>query len=126
MIGLCKVTLLGNLGKDPELRYTEAGKAVTIFTMAVNRLDKDPDGHLVEMTEWFKVICFNKLAEHCNRILNKGSQVYVTGRLKTHTWTDERGVPRIVMEVLANDALCLSPRRNLDEHRSIQQSEMAL
>lgn len=126
MIGLCKVTLLGNLGKDPELRYSESGKAVTMFTIAVNRLEKDPDGQLVEMTEWFKVICFNKLAEHCDRILNKGSHAYVSGRLKTHTWTDEQGMVRIAMEVLANDVQSLSPSKNLNRHREAQQSEMVL
>ena len=126
MIGLCKVMLIGNLGKDPELRYSEAGKAVTQFTIAVNRQEKEPDGQLVEKTEWFRVICFNTLAERCNRILRKGNLAYVSGKLKTRPWTSDGGAERTVMEVLANDVVALSPRANLDESGSAEQSQMAL
>lgn len=111
MAGLCKVMLIGNLGKDPERRYTPAGKPVTTFTVAVNRYSNAQNGERTEETEWFQVVTFNRLAERCDEILSKGQRVYVEGRLQTRTWQGPDGLPRKAMEVLAGDVIALSPRR---------------
>ncbi len=78
--GLCKIMLIGNLGKDPEMKYTQQGTPVTNFSMAVTRSFKTADGQTKEETEWFRVNAWRKLAETCNEYLRKGSKVYIEGR----------------------------------------------
>ena len=90
MAGLNKVMIIGNLGKDPEMRYTPSGSPVTNFSVAVTRRWKTPDGEQKEETEWFDVECWNKLAEIANTYLSKGRQVYVEGRLRTDSWEDQQ------------------------------------
>ena len=107
---LNKVMLIGNLGKDPEMRYTASGQAVTTFSVAVNRTRRTPEGENHEETEWFRVVAWQKLAEICNEYLHKGSKVYIEGRLQTRKWQDPQGQDRFTTEVIANDMQMLDSR----------------
>lgn len=108
--GLNKVMLIGNLGADPEMRYTASGKAVTNFRMAVNRTWRDASGQQQEDTQWFRIVTWDKLAEICNRYLSRGRHVYVEGRLQTRSWEGQDGVRRYTTEVVAQEVLILDPR----------------
>lgn len=108
--GLNKVQIIGNLGRDPEMRYTPSGSAVTNFTVAVNRMRRGTDNNLVEETEWFRVVAWEKLAETCDRYLRKGSQVYIEGRLQSRKYTDKDGIERTTVEIVANEMLMLGSR----------------
>ena len=108
--GLNKVMIIGNLGKDPEMKYTGEGKPVTTFSVAVSRNWKSPDGQVSEETEWFRVVAWERLAETCNEYLHKGSKVYIEGRLKTRKWTAQDGQERQIVEVVASDMQTLDPR----------------
>ncbi|MHB8573854.1 MAG: single-stranded DNA-binding protein [Dehalococcoidia bacterium] len=101
--GLNKVMIIGNLGKDPEMRFTANGSAVTNFSVAVGRQYSGPDGERREETEWFTVVAWNKLAEQCNQFLQKGRKVYVEGRLQTRSWDGTDGVKHYKTEVVALD-----------------------
>ncbi len=101
MAGLNKVMLIGNLGTDPEMRYTANGTAVTEFRMAVSRNYTGQDGERQEETEWFTVVCWNKLAETVSQYLQKGRKAYVEGRLKTRSWEGQDGQTRYKTEVVA-------------------------
>ena len=110
--GLNKVMIIGNLGADPEMKYTPSGKAVTNFRVAVGRSYKGPDGELKDETEWFRVIVWDKLAEICNQYLHKGSKVYLEGRLQTRQWKDNNGQDRYTTEVIANEMQMLDARQS--------------
>lgn len=107
MAGLNKVMLIGNVGKDPEMRYTANGKAVTTFTIACNRTFNSPDGERREETDWFDVVTWEKLAEQCSQFLQKGRQAYVEGRLQTRSWEGQDGQKRYRTEVVAQTVLFL-------------------
>ena len=107
MAGLNKVMLIGNLGKDPEMRYTANGNAVTSFALAVNRTSQGQDGERREETEWFDVVAWNRLAELCSQFLQKGRKAYVEGRLHTRSWEGQDGQKRYRTEVVANTVLFL-------------------
>ena len=107
---LNKVQFTGWLGADPEMRYTPSGSAVTNFRVGSGRQWKDRDGNQHEETEWFKVIAWDKLGEICNQYLNKGTRVYVEGRLQTRKYTDRDGVERYTSEVVASDMIILSSK----------------
>src|SRR5829696_1508558 len=109
--GLNKVQLIGNLGRDPEMKYTPQGTPITTFTMAVSRNRKTPDGQTLDETEWFRVVAWERLAETCNEYLRKGSKVYIEGRLQTRKWTGQDGQERQTVEVVANEMLLLDPRQ---------------
>lgn len=102
--------LIGNLGRDPELRYTQNGTAVVSMTLATSRRWKGQDGQQQEQTEWHKVVVWQKLAELCNEYLAKGARVYVEGRLQTRKWQDQNGNDRYTTEVVAQDVQFLTPR----------------
>jgi single-strand DNA-binding protein len=102
MAGLNKVMLIGNLGTDPEMRYTANGNAVTTFRMAVSRSYSGPDGERREETEWFSIVTWNKLAETCSQFLQKGRSAYIEGRLQTRSWEGQDGQRRFKTEVIAN------------------------
>lgn len=111
MASLNKVMIIGNLGKDPEMRYTPNGSPVTNFSVAVSRRSKTPEGENREETEWFRVTCWEKLAETANTYLTKGKQVYVEGRLRTHSWDDaQSGQKRYSTEVVASNFQMLGQR----------------
>ena len=102
MAGLNKVMLIGNLGTDPEMRYTANGNAVTTFRMAVSRTYTGSDGERKEETEWFSVVAWNKLAETVSQYLQKGRSAYVEGRLQTRSWEGQDGQTRYRTEVVAS------------------------
>src|SRR5947208_1964528 len=108
--GLNKVMIIGNLGKDPEMKYTPQGTAITTFSVAVSRNRKSPEGQVIDETEWFRVVAWERLAETCNQFLHKGSKVYVEGRLQTRKWTTPEGQERQIVEVVATDMQTLDPR----------------
>ena len=107
MAGLNKVMLIGNVGKDPEMRYTANGNAVTTFSLACNRSFASPEGERREETDWFEVVTWNKLAELCSQFLQKGRQAYVEGRLHTRSWEGQDGQKRYRTEVVAQTVLFL-------------------
>jgi single-strand DNA-binding protein len=108
--GLNKVTIIGNLGGDPEMRYTPSGKPVTSFSVAVTRGWRTSDGERKESTEWFNVVSWGNLAEICNQHLRKGSQVYIEGRLQTRSWDDAGGTRHFRTEVVAIEMIILDGR----------------
>jgi single-strand DNA-binding protein len=108
--GLNKVMIIGNIGRDPELRYTPSGKPVTSFSLASSRSWIAPDGERREETEWFNVVAWGNLAEICNQKLAKSQQVYVEGRLQTRSWEDDRGQRHFRTEIVANEMIILGPR----------------
>jgi single-strand DNA-binding protein len=97
-----KVILVGNLGRDPEVRYTPSGQAVANFTVATNEAWTDKAGQKQERTEWHRVVVWGKAAEACGEYLSKGRQVYVEGRLQTREWTNKEGAKQFTTEVVAN------------------------
>jgi single-strand DNA-binding protein len=107
MAGLNKVMLIGNVGTDPEMRYTANGNAVTTFRLACSRNYTTPDGERKEETEWFNVVTWSKLAETCSQFLQKGRRAYVEGRLQTRSWEGADGQRRFRTEVIANTVLFL-------------------
>jgi single-strand DNA-binding protein len=108
--GLNKVMLIGNLGRDPEMRYTPSGKPVTSFSIASSRSWVSSDGERREETEWFNIVAWGTLAEICNQHLSKSQQVYVEGRLQTRSWEDDNGQRHFRTEVVANEMIILGPR----------------
>jgi single-strand DNA-binding protein len=113
--GLNKVLLIGNLGRDPEMRYTPNGKPVTSFSLAATRNWVSADGERHDETEWFNVVAWGNLAEICNQHLNKGQKVYVEGRLQTRSWEDGNGQKHFRTEVVANEMIILTDRPEQSE-----------
>ncbi len=109
--GINKVILVGNLGQDPEIRYTPGGMAVANITVATSDSWKDKQtGEQQERTEWHRVVFFNRLAEIAGEYLKKGSQVYIEGRLQTRKWKDQGGQDRYTTEIVANEMQMLGSR----------------
>jgi single-strand DNA-binding protein len=100
--GVNKVILIGHLGADPSMRYTQSGTPVAQFNMATTERYNDRNGERQERTEWHRVVVWSKLAEICNQYLKKGKQVYIEGRLQTRQWEDQSGNKRYTTEVVAN------------------------
>jgi single-strand DNA-binding protein len=98
--GVNKVILVGNLGKDPEVRYTPDGKAVASLTLATSESWKDQQGQAQEKTEWHRVSIFGKLAEIAGKYLRKGSQIYIEGKLQTRKWTNKEGQDQYTTEIV--------------------------
>lgn len=113
--GLNKVMIIGNLGRDPEMRYTASGRPVTSFSMAANRAWVTQEGERREATEWFNVVAWGNLAETCNQYLHKGSRVYIEGRLQTRSWEDAEGQKRYRTDLVARDMIMLDARRPPEE-----------
>ena len=105
-----KVQLIGNLTRDPELRYTPSGAPITTFTVATNRDWTAGDGQKHSETEFTKIVTWQKLAELCSQLLKKGTKVYIEGRLSTRQWKDKTGIDRQSTEVVAEDMIVLSPK----------------
>jgi single-strand DNA-binding protein len=120
---LNKVMITGRLGADPEMRYTAQGTPVTTFRVASGRSWKDSDGTTHAATEWFRVVVWNKLAEVCNEYLNKGSRVYIEGRLQTRKWIGENGQDRYTTEVIASDVIMLDSRKSADAGTDAEAAE---
>ncbi|MXY85896.1 MAG: single-stranded DNA-binding protein [Chloroflexi bacterium] len=102
MASLNKVMIIGNLGRDPEMRFTANGQAVANFSVACNRRYTTRDGEQRDETEWVRVVCWGRQAEIAGQYLQRGSQVYVEGRLQTSSWEDQQGQTRYRTEVVAN------------------------
>lgn len=110
MASVNKVILVGNLGKDPEVRYMPSGDAITNITLATTDSWKDKNGEKQEKTEWHRVAFFGRLAEIAGEYLKKGSQVYVEGRLQTRKWQDKEGQDRYTTEIVADRMQMLGSR----------------
>jgi len=110
---LNKVQLIGNLTRDPELRYTPQGTAVCTFGVATNRQWTTESGEKKEDAEFHRVVAWNKLAEICSQLLTKGRKVYVEGRLQTRSWTGQDGNQRQTTEIVISDMVILDPRRDV-------------
>ena len=102
MASLNKVMIIGNLGGEPEMRFTPNGNAVTSFQVATNRVYNTAEGERKTETEWFRVVTWNKLAEQCNQFLSKGRLVYVEGRLHTSSWEGQDGQKHYRTEIIAD------------------------
>ncbi|MEW6430909.1 MAG: single-stranded DNA-binding protein [Myxococcota bacterium] len=100
--GVNKVILIGNLGADPEVRFTPGGQAVANFRVATNESWTDKNGQKQERTEWHRIVVWGKLAELCGEYLKKGRQAYIEGRLQTREWTDKEGKKNYTTEIVAN------------------------
>ncbi|MEZ5306971.1 MAG: single-stranded DNA-binding protein [Pyrinomonadaceae bacterium] len=107
-----KIILVGNLGRDPELRYTPQGTAVCSFSMATNERRRDSNGEFKEFATWFKVTLWGKQAETASKYLSKGKPIYIEGRLKLEEWTDREGNPRQTLEVNASDMQFIGSRND--------------
>jgi single-strand DNA-binding protein len=108
---LNKVMIIGNVGRDPEMRYMPSGRPVTSFSVATTRSWTNAEGERREETEWFNVVAWGNLAEICKQHLHKGQQVYVEGRLQTRNWEDQEGKKCFRTEVVAEEMIVLGNRR---------------
>ncbi len=110
MVGLNKIMVIGNVGTDPEMRFTPNGNPVTSFRIATNRNYTTSDGERRQDTDWFDVVAWNRLAETCNQYLTKGQRAYVEGRLRTRNWEGQDGQRHTRVEIVANSVLFLDKR----------------
>ncbi len=107
---LNKAILIGNLGADPEIRYTQSGTQVATFRIATTERWKGQDGQMQESTEWHRIVAYKRLAEICGEYLNKGSRVYIEGKIQTRKWQDQSGNDKYTTEIIAREMKMLSPR----------------
>ncbi len=114
MMGINKVILIGNLGRDPELRYTASGQAVANFTIATTESRTNKGGDRQDFTEWHRIVAWGRLAEICGEYLSKGRMVYIEGTLRTRSWEDKEGRKRWTTEVLARNMQMLGPSGEKD------------
>ena len=110
MAGVNKAILVGNLGRDPEMRHTPNGQAVVNFTLATSETWTDKSGERQERTEWHRIVVWGKTAEMCNQYLSKGRTVYVEGRIQTREWEDKDGNKRYTTEINAQNVNFIGPR----------------
>ena len=115
MASVNKVILVGNLGRDPEVRYLPSGDPVANVTIATSSRYKSKTGEMVEETEWHRVTFFGKLAEIVGQYLKKGRSVYVEGRIKTRKYTDKDGVEKFATDIIANEMQMLGSREGMGE-----------
>ncbi len=120
--GVNKVILVGNLGQDPEVRYTQAGNAVCNLRLAVGERRKDGDGWK-DHTEWMTIVCFGRTAENVGQYCSKGSKLYVEGRMQENKWTDREGVERKSTEIVSHNVLFLSTKGDGGGRRSSPNSQ---
>ena len=114
MAGVNKVILVGNLGKDPEVRYLDSGVAVANFSLATTENYKNKQGEKVSQTEWHNIVLWRGLAEVAEKWLKKGSSVYIEGKIRTNKWEDKEGNTRYNTEILADNMTMLGNRTNSD------------
>ena len=107
MMGVNRVTLLGNLGADPETKKTAGGQTITLFNLATSNAWTNREGQRQEHTEWHRIVAWGKLAETCAEYLTKGRKVYIEGRIQTRSWEDDKGQKRYTTEVVASQVLFL-------------------
>ena len=117
MAGINKVILVGNLGRDPEVKNLESGVKMARFTLATNETYTDrTSGERKDLTEWHSIVCWRNLAEIAEKYLNKGKQIYLEGRLRTRKWTDQNNVERYTTEILADTIQMLGRSENASEN----------
>jgi single-strand DNA-binding protein len=121
--GLNKVMIIGNLGRNPEMRYTPSGRPVTSFSVATSRSWVNAEGERREETEWFNVVAWGNLAEICKQHLTKGQQVYVEGRLQTRGWEDQNGKKHYRTELVANEMIILEERKSAEATEETRERE---
>jgi single-strand DNA-binding protein len=107
-----KAIIVGNLGADPEIRYTQSGSAVATFNVATTERWKDQEGQAQESTEWHRIVAWRKLAEICGEYLHKGSKVYIEGKIQTRKWQDQNGNDRYTTEIVAREMKMLDRRES--------------
>ncbi len=117
MAGLNKAILIGNLGRDPEVRYTQNGLAVATFSIATSETWMNKNGEKETRTEWHRIVAFGKLGEICGEYLSKGKQVYIEGRIQTRDWEDKDGNKRYTTEIVASQMQMLGTRDSSDRDR---------
>lgn len=110
MSGIAEITIVGNVGRDPEVRFTAGGKSVTSFSVAVSTGKKNADGSWTDETDWFRVAAFGDMGERVSEQLRRGSRVLVLGRFKARTWTDKDGAAKTSLEVAASKVVPLDKR----------------
>ena len=110
MASINKVILIGNLGKDPELKYTPSGQAVANFSLATNEKWKDKDGNMQDRTEWHNIVIWGRMAENAKEYLAKGRSVYIEGRIQTRSWDDKDGNKKYMTEIVAQSMQFLGSR----------------
>ena len=120
---LNRVMIIGHLGADPELRYTQSGSPVVTLRIATDESYIDRNGNRVDRTEWHRAIVFQKAAEHCNQYLHKGSLVYVEGKLATRKWQDQNGQDRYSVEIRADRVQFLDRKENGDQKPAQRQEQ---
>ena len=120
-MSLNKILLIGNLGSDPEIRYTPSKKPIASFGLATNRRYK-MEGQVHEETEWFQIVAFGRLAEICSEYLKKGKSIFVEGRIRTRTWIDASGMKHYRTEVIA-EGLTMIGKRNGDSPAAVPAAE---
>ncbi len=118
MAGINKVILVGNLGKDPEVRTLENGAKVANFTLATSETYKNKEGQRVTTTEWHNIVLWRGLADIAERFLRKGNQVYIEGKIKSRTWDDKDGNKRYITEILGDNLTMLGSKRDSDDSTS--------
>ncbi|HEX3036970.1 MAG TPA: single-stranded DNA-binding protein [Thermodesulfobacteriota bacterium] len=106
-----KVMLIGNLGRDPKIRYTPSGQAVADFTLATTEVLTNKNGEKQDFTEWHRIVAWGRLAEICGEYLSKGRKIYIEGSLRTRSWEDKEGRKRWTTEVFARNMKILSPSK---------------
>lgn len=121
MVSVNRIIIIGNLGSEPEMRFTPNGRPVTSFSAATNRRYTTSEGERREETEWFTVVTWGRLAEQCNQFLSKGRLVYVEGRLRTHSWEGQDGQKRYRNEIVADRVSFLDRQASapLSEDKSV-------
>ena len=119
MSSVNKVILIGNVGKDPECRYTEAGTALANLTLATTNRWKNKQGEPQEETEWHRVVAYGKLAEIIEKYVQKGKPLYIEGRLQTRKWTDKQGVDKYTTEIIAESVQMLGQKSRKDDNDEI-------
>jgi single-strand DNA-binding protein len=115
MRGVNKVILIGNLGKDPEIRYSPSGQPVTKFSLATGSRWKDKEGQWQDRTDWHNIVAFGRMAEVCNEYLKKGRQVYIEGRIQTRSYDDRDGNKRWITEIIAQNVNLLGRKGEPEE-----------
>lgn len=115
MAGINKVILVGNLGKDPEVRNLESGAKVANFPIATSETYKNKEGQRVTQTEWHNIVLWRGLAEIAEKYLNKGNQVYIEGKIRTRSWDDKDGNKRYTTEIIGDNLTMLGGRKEADE-----------
>lgn len=110
-----KAIIIGRLGKDPEMKQSQGGKAICNFSVATSESWKDQNGQAQENTEWHRIVCFGKTAESCGKYLHKGKEVSIEGRIQTRSWDDPSGQKRYITEIIADQVKFLGAPRREDQ-----------